>query len=263
MRQHRKTAFTLIELLVVIAVISVLLAILLPALNMTREMGRRIHCSGNLRQLALAWKLYFNEYDDCFYKMAQANNEYGGWRVNPRGGARPLNHFVDLNPDLMDKNQAKLFYCPSDRGGISIFEPAIPAFDSYGTSYETNSYLIGPTMLSLANEHVRDLHTAMNPKMENLKVTNVDNPHSEVILMGDYPWWNRSRGYAVDPNLLDFLSWHGRADTYNVAFLDGHVQYLRITWPLYNLGEYTVIPRKEYYPLAAEAKQAIIQSKDP
>ena len=47
-------AFTLIELLVVIAIISALAALLLPALRMAREMGRRAVCLSNQRQIYFA-----------------------------------------------------------------------------------------------------------------------------------------------------------------------------------------------------------------
>jgi prepilin-type N-terminal cleavage/methylation domain-containing protein len=53
-RKMKRDAFTLIELLVVIAVIAILVAILLPALNLAKDQGRKMKCAGNLRSLAIA-----------------------------------------------------------------------------------------------------------------------------------------------------------------------------------------------------------------
>jgi prepilin-type processing-associated H-X9-DG protein len=48
----------MIELLVVVAIVGVLAALLLPAIQLAREAGRRTHCQSNLRQVGLATHLF-------------------------------------------------------------------------------------------------------------------------------------------------------------------------------------------------------------
>lgn len=60
----RTSGFTLLELLLVIAIIAILAAILFPAFAQAREKARQTQCVSNLRQLAAAWQLYAEDYDE-------------------------------------------------------------------------------------------------------------------------------------------------------------------------------------------------------
>ncbi|HDM08557.1 MAG TPA: DUF1559 domain-containing protein [Candidatus Omnitrophica bacterium] len=77
MFKGKRDGFTLIELLVVVAIISILAAILLPALSKAREKARQARCMNNLKQISLAFFMYVGDYDGyCFYRLGnQAGTE--------------------------------------------------------------------------------------------------------------------------------------------------------------------------------------------
>ena len=65
-RPEARLGFTLIELLVVIAMIALLAALLLPSLSWAKESARTTQCLSNLKQLALAVRLYCDDSLDEF-----------------------------------------------------------------------------------------------------------------------------------------------------------------------------------------------------
>ena len=94
----KKKGFTLIELLVVIAIIAILAAILLPAINNARAMGRRTACINNFKQFATALQMFADDHYNRF--PANSGEMYG------------VSGDKDIYPDYI--NKAEIFRCPSD-----------------------------------------------------------------------------------------------------------------------------------------------------
>lgn len=140
-RQRRVSGFTLVELLVVIAVIGILVALLLPAIQATREAARRSQCVNNLSQLSIALHNYSTAFG--FYppgtiekKGPIENHAYGyhhSWitQLLPYLEQRSAYHQLDRNLSVYDSKNA-----PVRRHNIqSLICPSQPGFNGGYSSY--------------------------------------------------------------------------------------------------------------------------------
>lgn len=129
-----RAAFTLVELLVVIAIIGVLVALLLPAVQMARAAGRRTQCSNNLHQNLLA----LHNYHDTLKVFPPAslpnNNTWFGWIDY---GTSTVDTSKGLLAPFIEGNKS-VFACPD-----KIDPPIVALYGGAGGGYGYNLNLGG------------------------------------------------------------------------------------------------------------------------
>lgn len=135
-----RAALTLIELLVVISIISILVALLLPAVQSAREAARRMQCVNHIKQLGLACHEYHDAHGHLpagaywyTYNLVDREQQYGNilMRLLPYLDRQPLYDAFDFSvptnwqefPDgrQIGSTVVSAFVCPS-YDGESIFD---------------------------------------------------------------------------------------------------------------------------------------------
>jgi prepilin-type processing-associated H-X9-DG protein len=198
-----------------ILVILVLVALLLPAVSAGREAARRVYCSNNMKQIALAMHNYHDKYGSFppAYTVDANGKKLHSWRtlILPYLEQGVIYDQIDFNePWDSPKNQAigalpiKAFQCPSqDHSGL-------------GSSYVV---LTGPnTMFS-------------SPK--GTKLSEVTDGTSNTILIVEAAGVNSNWMEPTDLDMNLFVQGSAakppHAGSFNVGFADGAVRGMKGT----------------------------------
>jgi len=200
--KRKNDGFTLIELLVVVAIISVLIALLLPALSSARETAKKVACASNLRQIGIGHQFYSDAYNDYIVPALET--------VTNSGGICWIPYLYTLSKSLTDP---AILVCPS---GTSTGQKLSPWFS---TDPKTKSYIRGYTQNALISQYYTWYSWKLRSQYASPWKTVLTFDCDSSLAFVDCP---ASWGGYVGDSFISYFFRH--AGTCNYLMLDGHIE---------------------------------------
>lgn len=217
---HTRAAFTLVELLVVIVILTVLAAMILPAMAGTRTNTKAAQCMNNVRRLTSAWQMYTSDNVDWFPTLLVANFMDWGLSNDNTNSARLID--ASFSPIARYIQSPDLFRCPAD--SYQSASQIAANFRPRVMSVSANA-ILGRTV-TVANQIAGRTYISTFTKLTQL---NKPGPANTVALLDEHPDSINDALYYFNvglatPNAVwrSFpASHHDGAAT--ISFADGHV----------------------------------------
>jgi prepilin-type N-terminal cleavage/methylation domain-containing protein/prepilin-type processing-associated H-X9-DG protein len=202
-----KKGFTLIELLVVIALIAILAALLFPVFARAREKARASVCMSNHKQVATAWSLYCQDYDEK------------GIPYSSTGGSGGVAFVWNTLVQPYIRN-TQVYICPSNSTSISM------AYNFWlgGMGTPLAQVILPAQTPSFADANGVSLSS--DPTQCLVFVLQAEFPYDDGRIL-TYPTDNpqtKAFGWSGDRVGRIFASIHSEGANY--AFIDGHAKWL-------------------------------------
>jgi len=205
--------FTLMELLVVIAIIALLLGILLPSLNRTRQQAKKIECLSNMRQMGIALQAYLIDSE---------------------------NHLPPSSCYLSDPNQywlkiltrytgeKLLFRCPSDETRNFVNWNLL--FNEQPENLRWSSFALNGLLDPRCSYNRGRYNNIINIKQPMYCIYVSESPSSWMKYDHIHP-----EAWGSFEQVKGQIAWNRHEGTSNYLFVDGHVENLKIeltwSWP--------------------------------
>jgi prepilin-type N-terminal cleavage/methylation domain-containing protein len=212
-----RSAFTLVEVLVVIAIIGVLIALLLPAVQMAREAARKTRCANNLKQIGVGMHTYmltYQSFPSGYLSTVLPDHDDGGpgWAwgalILPFIEEAALRDQINLQGSVESAAAQEvrlttlpIFVCPSDGTFEAVIDIPEKRSDRIICQMAASNYVGSAGTVRPTCKLCRDKFDGVFGRNRAIKPRELQDGLSRTLAIGERAtYWSRAALWGVVPN---------------------------------------------------------------